>query len=160
MDDYKNVLREFYSAFKKGNYNQMIEFYHNEATFEDPAFGVLNSQEVKLMWTMLMSRPDSNLTVQFTDAHIAGNSGSLYWTADYVFSGTGRQIHNKIKATFEFRDGKIYRHKDDFDLYNWACQALGWRGYVWGWTPFFKKQLQKKTRKMLQKYAEKSARSF
>jgi hypothetical protein len=160
MDDYQSVLREFYTAFKEGNSTQMTDFYHNEAIFEDPAFGILNSQEVKLMWKMLLSRSDSKLTVQFTDAKIEGNSGTLHWTADYIFSGTGRRVHNKIKATFEFKEGKIYRHKDDFDLYNWACQALGWPGYVWGWTPSFRNKLRKKTRKLLQKYAEKSARSL
>jgi hypothetical protein len=44
-------------------------------------------------------------------------------------------VHNIIDATFTFRDGKIVRHVDRFDLWRWAGMALGVTGKLLGWTP-------------------------
>ncbi len=44
-------------------------------------------------------------------------------------------MHNRIDATFVFRDGKIVRHTDRFDLRVWAAQALGLKGKLLGWLP-------------------------
>ena len=54
--------------------------------------------------------------------------GSADWTADYLFSKTGRQVFNEIHAEFEFKDGKIFRHHDTFDIWKWSRQALGISG--------------------------------
>ncbi|MCK5702831.1 MAG: nuclear transport factor 2 family protein, partial [Cyclobacteriaceae bacterium] len=72
-----------------------------------------------------------------------------HWEAYYSFSKTGRKVHNIINAEFEFKDGKIIKHIDNFDLYKWSKQALGIQGLILGWTGFFKKKLHKQTNKML-----------
>ena len=41
---------------------------------------------------------------------------------------TGNAVLNRIDARFTFRDGKIIRHEDSFDLWKWAGQALGMKG--------------------------------
>jgi hypothetical protein len=38
-----------------------------------------------------------------------------------------------IEARFVFRDGKIAEHRDHFDLWRWARQALGSKGLLLGW---------------------------
>ena len=62
-------------------------------------------------------------------------TGRAHWVATYTYSATGRPVENRIDATFEFRDGRIVRHRDRFDLYRWARQALGPKGLLLGWLP-------------------------
>ena len=40
-----------------------------------------------------------------------------------------------IDASFSFEDGLIADHRDAFDLYAWARQALGPVGVLLGWSP-------------------------
>ena len=42
--------------------------------------------------------------------------------ATYTFSATGRTVVNRIRARFDFRDGKIVRHVDSFDLWRWRVR--------------------------------------
>ncbi len=49
----KSVIEKFYQAFEELDAESMIECYHNEIIFEDPAFGVLKGEKAKNMWRML-----------------------------------------------------------------------------------------------------------
>ena len=61
---------------------------------------------------------------------------SAHWEATYRFSATGRLVHNIIDAEFEFdAHGLILRHRDRFDFWRWARQALGAPGLLLGWSP-------------------------
>ena len=62
-------------------------------------------------------------------------TGRAHWVATYTYSATGHRVENRIDATFAFRDGRIVRHQDRFDLYRWARQALGLKGVLLGWLP-------------------------
>lgn len=64
-------------------------------------------------------------------------TGSAHWDADYTFSQTGRSVSNSIDADFEFQDGKIIKHKDEFNMWAWSRQALGVTGFLFGWLPPF-----------------------
>jgi hypothetical protein len=131
----------------------MLACYHAEATFRDPAFGELNTKELKAMWQMLVeSQKDQPFVLKFSDVKATETHGSANWKAAYIFSKTGRRVLNKIHAEFEFKDGLIYMHHDHFNLYWWSCQALGIPGYLLGWTPFFKKKLQEQSKKLLKRY--------
>ena len=91
----------------------------------------------------------------FKVQHSAVTSDSAYWEAFYTFNKSGRKVHNKIHAKFEFKDGLIIRHSDFFDLHRWAKQALGFSGAVLGWSGYFKKKLQKQTHYLLYKFEQK-----
>jgi hypothetical protein len=103
------------------------------------------------MWAMLVSA-GKDLELTFSDVALQGNYASANWQATYTFSATGRKIVNNIKADFELRGGKIYRHQDQFNFYRWAQQAFGPTGYLIGWTPFFQKKVQASARRSLEKY--------
>ena len=61
---------------------------------------------------------------------------SAHWEATNPFSATGRLVHNIIDAEFEFDSaGLITRHRDRFDFWRWARQALGAPGLLLGWNP-------------------------
>lgn len=124
------TITAFYKAFDAKDGAAMAAMYHPDATFEDPAFGVLKGKEVGAMWQMLAkSAPD--LGVRASNVKATADAGSAHWDADYTFSLTGNQVHNSIDAQFTFKDGKIFTHKDTFDFQKWAGQALGLNKLGW-----------------------------
>lgn len=156
--DNRSLITEFYSAFASQDYKRMAACYHEEAEFTDPAFGTLSAEQTKAMWQMLIERTKGELKVVFSNVKADGEKCRAHWEAFYTFSKTGRPVHNKIDAHFEFKNGKIYRHHDDFDLWAWSRQALGLSGFLLGYTSFFKNKLQSQTRGLLTDYMQRGSK--
>ena len=152
--DSTSLINEFYTAFARQDYKGMVSCYHPDIEFSDPAFGLLKGDEARAMWQMLIERSGGKLKVVFSDV----TANAAHWEAFYEFSKTGRSVHNKIDARFEFKDGKIFRHYDHFNLWKWSSQALGASGFLLGYTSFFKNKLQKQTRKLLSDYMQRSSK--
>ncbi len=146
------LIHTFYTAFAKGDWQTMASCYHPDATFTDEVFVELKGNEVMAMWRMLLERSKGELEI--THSHVLSNAqtGSADWVAVYMFSTTGRRVINRIHAEFEFKDGKIVRHTDSFDLHKWAAQAMGWKGKLLGGTAFFRKKVQKTAWESLNRY--------
>ncbi|MEI9920346.1 MAG: nuclear transport factor 2 family protein [Bacteroidota bacterium] len=153
MNANEKLITKFYSAFQQKDFLVMQTCYHPEATFNDPVFRNLNSKEVKSMWQMLLTS-SKDLRIEFSDIHSNDQSGSAHWEAWYSFSRTGRQVHNIIDATFEFRDGLIYRHHDHFNFWKWSRQALGTSGTLLGWSPVVKNKVRDTARRSLDKFMQ------
>jgi ketosteroid isomerase-like protein len=146
------LITQFYQSFANKDVEGMVSCYHDEIEFEDPAFGLLKSDDAKKMWRMLMKRSKGEIVVTFSNVKADEKYGSANWKAVYVFAQTGRNVVNEISAQFEFRDGKIFRHKDTFSMWKWSRQALGLPGYLLGWSGFMKKKIQKRTRRLLDNF--------
>lgn len=145
----RNLISDFYKAFHQLDANKMTSCYHKDVVFEDPAFGVLEGKKASAMWHMLCeSQKGKDFTVEASNI----TENSAHWEAFYTFSKTGRKVHNKIDATFKFKDGLIIKHTDHFNLHTWAKQAIGFKGWLLGGTGFFKKKLQSQTNRLLNKY--------
>ncbi len=149
------IINRFYSAFQQKNAQEMNHCYSENIAFSDPVFGLLHGEEVKSMWEMLcINGKDLQLSfgnIQLLDEEYA----TCDWVAQYTFSQTGRRVINKIKAHIRVENGIITEHTDAFDIYNWSRQALGLKGWLFGWTAWFQKKLQQKTRKALENFMEK-----
>lgn len=128
------MIRAFYDAFRRRDHAAMAASYAPGATFRDPVFGELAGWRIGAMWRMLCERA-TDLAIAATAITAEGAAGSAHWEARYTFRATGRRVHNVIDASFEFREGRIHRHTDRFNLYAWARQALGLKGVLLGWTP-------------------------
>ena len=153
MNKHEQLIKHFYTAFQNSNYTEMQDAYHSDAIFHDPVFQKLNSSEVRAMWQMLLSSA-KDLKIEFSNIKADDNKGSCRWDAWYTFSKTGRKVHNIIYASFEFKDGKIYRHQDSFDLWRWSRQALGVTGSLLGWSSIIKVRIQRAARKSLNSYMQ------
>ena len=151
----KSLLETFYVAFQNKEAATMISCYHDDVIFHDPAFGELKGEDAKAMWTMLC-RNAIDLKVEFSSISASLKKGSAHWEAWYTFSKTGNTVHNIVEATFEFKDSKIIKHTDTFNLHKWASQALGWKGWLIGGTNFFKNKMQLQTHKALLDFKEKT----
>lgn len=146
-----NLIEQFYIAFQNLDAENMAELYHPEIEFEDPAFGTLKGERAKNMWRMLCES-SKELKITFSNVQFDNVKGSANWEAQYIFSKTKRKVHNLIIAKFEVKDGKIIKHKDNFNLHKWASKAFGLKGLLLGWTPLFKSKLNKETNKLLDIY--------
>ena len=149
------VIQTFYESFAKCDAEAMVACYHDKVKFTDPAFGTLSSEDARNMWRMLIERGKKSLKIEFENVAAKNERGSADWIATYLFSQTGRTVINKIHAEFEFREGKIFRHTDSFDLWKWSSQALGISGRLLGWSSFMKRKIQEKSKLALQEYTKK-----
>src|SRR5436309_1219723 len=128
------LIARFYAALDRRDAEAMLACYAPEVRFSDPVFPDLDAAGVAAMWRMLASR-GKDLRVVASEVSADANAGRAHWVATYTYSATGRPVENRIDASFAFRDGRIVRHRDRFDLYRWARQALGLQGTLLGWLP-------------------------
>lgn len=153
--DNEKVINSFYKAFAKGKANEMVSHYHPDVVFEDPVFGQLKGDDAKSMWKMLIERSNGNLKITYSDVKVVRNTGEAKWEAVYPFGPEKRMVHNKISAEFEFKDGKIIKHSDRFDLWKWSRMALGFKGLLLGWSPLVQNKVKSQSKSLLKKYMQK-----
>jgi len=149
--DHRQLIINFYTAFQQRNWKAMSECYHENVTFYDPAFRHLKSKEARAMWQMLCINA-KEFELSFSEIKVDGNRGSCLWLASYSFSKTGRRVNNRIQASFTFKDGFIFKHHDQFDLWLWSRMALGLSGLLLGWAPFFKDKIHQNAYNSLKKF--------
>jgi ketosteroid isomerase-like protein len=153
-----NLIERFYSALSAMDGAAMARCYSPEATFEDPAFGKLDAHDAGAMWRMLTSRA-GELTVEVSEINADDRAGSARWIAHYTFTQTGRPVVNDIRASFRFTDGLISEHRDRFDWWRWARQALAPPGLLLGWNPLFHNAVRNKALGTLTEFREREAAS-
>jgi hypothetical protein len=123
MHPNEEVIKKFYESFKVWNFHTMKSCYAPEAEFEDVAFKLKGADNVDVMWEMLCTRKDK-IEVRVSNIHADEKTGTADWEADYLYPDGNEEpdrskqkpIANKIKATFEFSDGKIIKHHDSCEV--------------------------------------------
>ncbi|MEO5734238.1 MAG: nuclear transport factor 2 family protein [Rubrivivax sp.] len=143
----RSTIERFYAAFEQLDDATMQACYAADATFDDPAFSLRGAPQIGAMWHMLCSatRAKGMAHWKLDVSHITeqGRQGKAHWEARYLFSATGRRVHNSIDAEFEFDDaGLITRHRDHFDFWRWSRQALGTPGVLLGWSPWLRNKVR------------------
>jgi ketosteroid isomerase-like protein len=160
MNEQKQVIERFYSAFQKLDYKTMNDCYSDDIIFSDPVFLTLREDEVRYMWEMLCKNA-KDFSLSFSDIKSVDEEyATCKWVAHYTFSKTGNKVTNNSTAFMRIKDGKIIEHSDAFRLSSWIAQAFGWKGYWFGWTGFMKKAVQNNARKNLLKFIERKAVSY
>ncbi len=147
----KELIETFYSALNNHDVDTMISCYHEDVVFKDPIFGELKGDKAKKVWYWLCENGE-DLRAKFSDIKINNQKGAVYWEARYTFGDRKRPVLNRVNSTFEFEDGKIIKHIDNFSLHRWASQAMGWKGKVVGGTSYFRKKLQHRSNRLLDKF--------
>jgi ketosteroid isomerase-like protein len=154
MKKNEETIHRFYTAFKNLDFATMQSCYHPEAVFNDPVFGLLDAESTNAMWQMLCTRA-KNFSLTYSNIQLIDEEYTTCdWNANYLFSSTGRKVKNKIKAYMRFKDGFIIEHTDGFDFYKWTRMALGIPGFLFGWSNFMQRKIQKQARTGLLKFME------
>ncbi len=149
------LIERFYSSFSRLDAKGMTACYAPDVRFSDPVFPDLRGPQVGNMWHMLAARA-KQISITYRDISADDTTGRAHWEATYLFSETGRQVHNVIDATFELRDGKITRHRDHFDLWRWSAMALGPKGRLLGWFPPVQRAIRSKAAANLERFTRES----
>ncbi len=153
MHQNETLIHEFYTAFAQRNWKTMQTCYHDEILFTDPVFINLKGKQARAMWHMLAENA-RDFSLQFTRVEADEHNGSAYWEAHYTFSKTGRRVHNKIDARFQFKGGLIYHHTDTFDFWRWSRMALGATGFLLGWSSMLQQKVRANALHGLNKFIE------
>jgi ketosteroid isomerase-like protein len=148
------VLRQYYEAFGKKDWQAIANLYGDSIFFSDPGFPELRGDGARLMWRMLFTRASPDFRIELLNVSATAEGGSGEMIAHYTFSQTGRVVANKIHSTFAILDGKIIRQHDRFKFWKWAGQALGAKGYLLGWSQLLKAIVRNKAAKGLASFAE------
>jgi hypothetical protein len=143
MNAHEQLIHRFYEAFSRRDAATMASCYAPDARFSDPVFPSLQGQAIIDMWTMLTSAL-REASITFGDVRADERGGSAHWEARYLYSATGRRVHNIIDARFTFAPGepRFATHDDRFDLWRWSRQALGPVGMLLGWSPIVRNKVR------------------
>ena len=152
------LISRFYEAFGRRDAEAMVACYHKDIEFSDPVFADLKGDRASDMWRMLAARA-TDLVVKPSAIEADDRRGKAHWDADYTFAKTGRKVNNRIDAEFEFKDGLISRHRDEFDFWRWSRMALGAPGVFLGWTPIIRKAVRKQAAEGLEAFRRKAGRA-
>ena len=149
----QKTVERLYAAFAQLDADAMAACYAPQASFDDEAFSLRGRAQVGAMWAMLCEavktkgRDVWKLEVSQITDH------SAHWEPTYRFTATGRMVHNIIDAEFEFDSaGLITRHRDRFDFWRWARQALGTPGLLLGWSPLLRTKVRAQAAKNLARF--------
>lgn len=158
----RTTIETLYAAFARLDGHAMQACYAEDARFDDEVFALRGRREIGGMWRMLCdatnSRPDAKAHWRLEVSGITERSA--HWEAHYLFSATGRAVHNVIDAEFEFdAQGLIRRQRDHFDFWRWSRQALGAPGLMLGWTPMLRNKVRATAASNLSKFLDRDGRT-
>jgi SnoaL-like domain len=152
------TIERFYAAFARLDAATMQACYAEGARFQDEAFTLQGPREIGGMWRMLCEATKAKGMAHWKLEVSDVTDTSAHWEAHYLFSATGRIVHNKIDARFVFDgQGLITQHTDRFDFWAWSRQALGAPGLLLGWSPFLRNKVRAQAAANLQRYLAKAA---
>jgi hypothetical protein len=139
----RTTIERLYAAFARLDGAAMAACYAPGASFDDAVFALVGREQIGGMWTMLCDNVQAKGRDVWKLEVGAITERSAHWEATYRFSATGRMVHNRIDAAFEFDGaGLIVKHRDRFDFWRWARQALGASGLLLGWTPWLRAKVR------------------
>lgn len=147
------VASRFYDAFMVRDYYTMGLLYANHATFRDPVFPRLTAQGARLMWQMLLSEAE-DLGIEVNIIEDTADRARVDWVARYTFTPTKRSVVNRVHTEMAIAAGKIVQQTDQFNFWRWSGQALGWRGWLLGFTPLVREKVQRQAAKSLTEFAQ------
>lgn len=148
----EQIVSKLYEALGRRDYEAMASLYSPTARFSDPVFGTLTGKRIAAMWHMLCERGD-DLDVTLRDVTTdPGGVVAARWEAQYSFGKDRRPVHNRIEARIKITDGAIVEHDDTFGLWRWTRMALGWRGWLTGWSSWTRKRVRRQAQKSLDRF--------
>lgn len=151
----REVLEHYFAALTQRDTAAIAALYSDTARFHDPVFPVLNADEVRGMWRMLLRAPDLQINAWVDRADNLAAEGR--WEAHYDFGPSRRRVVNRIRTRIEVEQGCIQVQVDQFDFWRWSRMALGPLGWALGWTGWLRERVQRQARARLDRFLAGSA---
>jgi hypothetical protein len=147
------TIERFYAAFARLDGAAMQACYAPDARFDDEVFALQGARQIGGMWRMLCEATRTQGAAHWRLEASAITERSAHWEAHYLFSATGRLVHNRIDAEFGFDEtGLITHHCDRFDFWAWSRQALGTPGLLLGWSPWLRAKVRAQAMSRLERH--------
>jgi steroid delta-isomerase-like uncharacterized protein len=133
MDSRQGILDQWGPAWSSGDPGRILPLFTEDVHFEDVPLGVLTKGHAELrgfVTGMLGALADVRFEVTSRFVSDDGTSGALEW----IFHGrqtkdvpglpaTNQQFHVRGSSVVQFRDGKIARESDYWDLTTYMKQV-------------------------------------
>lgn len=150
MTPNETTIHLFFQSLEKRDYKTLQSCYGKNAVYNNPVMGLLDTDTTNAMWQLVCTCiPD--IKTSYTDIQeLDEEYATCLWKEQYI--NTGKLISKKNKAYFRFENGLIIEHTDGFNFYDWCKQTKGVVGWLFGWTNFMQKRIQKKERNKLIAY--------
>jgi len=148
------LLLKFFKAVQTQDVKAIGECYHNDIEYYEPAYGKMTGPRALGYWSFFFSQV-KEMQCEYDGLKINGDKGTLHIEEWYTWSATGHAVHNLVDCEFDFKDGKIFRHIDNYNLNAWAFQSLGAK-YL-GWTKKTREQEVEKFEDFLKNQQERPA---
>jgi len=150
MTSNEKTIHQFFRALENRDYETLLSCYSNNAVYNNPIMGLLDIETAKAMWELVCTCiPD--LKTNYSDIQeLDEEYATCLWEEEYIYNEN--LIYIKKKAYFRFENGLIIEHTDGFNFYDWCKRINGVVGWLFGWSNFMQKRIQKKERNKLIAY--------
>jgi ketosteroid isomerase-like protein len=129
MNSHEELLQRLFQCLNAHDHEGVAACYQEQATFRDIAFTLKGRKQIHAMWAMICLPDDkgtpSDIVATVEELTADGSGGRAVVVDDYTFRSTKKRVHNRVRSTFEFRDGLILRQIDQCSAVDWARQAFG-----------------------------------
>jgi len=130
-DPHSLLLVKYLQAIKEQDLKTISSCFHEEAEFYEPAYGKLTGPKIAAWWTFFFAQA-KEFHSEFDSLKVNGDKATVHSEHWYYWNATGAGVHNLVESEFDFKDGKIFRQIDNYNLNAWAFQAL--ESKFMGWT--------------------------
>lgn len=136
------IAQQFFDRLSARDVSGAMECCGAQIVYSSPFFeGSFERQgreSVGAMWrAWLRSMPDARIVCD--DIRASHEHASAYWTVDYTLPNSFGRVQQRISADLSFAEGKIIRHRDRFNLHEWASREYGTPGSLLGGKRAFQK---------------------
>lgn len=117
----KKTIIQFYIALQDRNYKKVRELFHKDVEIDLPLFGKIEAKRSLLGLEVMFKTVPKEFLLISSDIKVNDNCGTAKYFNKYslfsknTFLGKIKLKSSKIKSTFEFKDGKIYRYTESND---------------------------------------------
>jgi hypothetical protein len=124
-----SVVERFFLAYSKADPVLMSACLHPQISYSDPLFPDLRGVRVGLRWHwQLRHATDFKLQKQI----IFLDERKAQLKLDIAYLWHRRAVHHQVLSTLTIWDDMIVRHVDEYPYWQYAKQAQGLAGYVFG----------------------------
>ena len=113
--------REFYARYNAARAAELAAFYADDATFEDPTFG-LDLHGRAAIGDLLVMALAKYETLEHQVLHTTASGDDLVVEGLMVAQLNGRPLRVRYVSVFHFADGKIAAQRDVYDLLHYFEQ--------------------------------------
>jgi ketosteroid isomerase-like protein len=121
----KDRVIRIYESLGSNSLDQLYELYSNDVYFEDPAHAIQGISALKSYFEKLFANVDK-CQFKFHNSILEKDKLSLYWTMtlQHKSLNSGKKIFVEGSSFLKIREGKVYYHRDYFDLGNMLYENI------------------------------------